>query len=352
VRLSRLVCGVTLASCLLGSGIAAAQPTQPDAQDTTPVIEGAPRWEVEVFGGLSLDRDPSGGTPTIPATSSMIQGLASLSTFMFGSGTALFNQLRPATPITPLDAILGGEAITRGQSYAAGVRVYRGINDRFGIEFGGEYLGGQRTFRATTLSALESTRASFVNALGAVLPSSTVGATTTISDRQDATRMLATGALVIKLKTSGPTIPYIVAGGGVMFNNGSFPGATVTGTYQVGSPSALYGTDSVNVSYTEDDHATIYLAGAGIKQQVSKRFGIRADARVHVFKTSLINVVDVTPAQQLSTVGAPPPIISIGTLQFSAIGPLNGGTYSSAPTFTAGGLQAQISITAGLFYRF
>ncbi len=353
MRLSRLVCGVTLlAACLLGSSNAAAQPTQPDTQDTTPVIEGVPRWEVEFYGGLSLDRDPSGGTATIPDTSSTVQGLASLSTFLFGSGTALFNQIRPATPISSLDGILGGPAVTRARSYGAGVRVYRGITDRFGVEFGGEYLGGQRTFRATTLSAIESTRASFVNALGATLPSSTVNATTTISDHQDAARMLATGALVINLKTSGGTIPYIVAGGGVMFNNGLFPAATITGTYQVGSPSTLYGTDSVTVSYTEDDHATVYIVGAGIKQQVSKRFGIRADARVHAFKASLVNVVTAGPTQQLATAGVPPPIISVGSLQFSAIGPLNGGTYTTAPTFTASGLQAQVSITAGVFFRF
>ena len=342
-----------MAACLFGSRDALAQPaTQNDSQDTTPVLEGEPRWEVEAYGGFSFDRDPSGGSSAIPVTSTTVQGLASLSTFLFGGATTLFNQTRPGTPITPLDPILGGPAIMRGQSYAAGVRVYRGITDRFGVEFAGQYVGGQRKFRSATLTTIEASRASFVQALSAALPSGTVAAVTSLSDNQDAPRAMATGALVINLKTSGSTTPYVLVGAGEMFNNGTYPTASITGTYQVGSPSSLNGTDFVRVSYSEDDHATVYLAGAGIKQLVTKRFGIRADARVHVYKTSVVNVVDVGPSQQLATFGQPPPIISVGTIQFSALGPLNGSPYSGAETFAASGFQAQVSITAGVFLRF
>jgi hypothetical protein len=340
------------AACLLGSRPSYAQPTQPESQETTPVIAGEPRWEIEGHGGFSFDRLSSGGTATIPSTSSTVQGLASLSTFLFGSGAALFNQIRPGTPIVPLDAALGGPAITRGSSYAVGARVYRSLTERFGIEFEGEYLGGQRKFLSGTLTTLEASRASFIGALGGTLPSATVNAVTAITDNQDATRLLATGALVINLKTTGKTIPYVVGGGGIVFNNGSFPSASVTGTYQVGSPSSLYGTDMVSLSYTEDDHSIVYMGGAGIKQQVSKRFGVRVDGRVRLYKMSTVNLVDVAPSQQVSTVGPAPPIITFGSLQFSALGPLNGTPYSGVAAFTSSGLQAQISITAGLFFRF
>jgi hypothetical protein len=353
VRFSRFVCSVLVtAACLFATRPAYAQPAQPEVQETTPVIANEPRWEIEGHGGFSFDREPSGGTATIPTTSSTVQGLASLSTFLFGSGAALFNQIRPATPIVPLDAALGGPAIARGSSYAFGARIFRSLTERFGIEFEGEYLGGQRKFLSGSLTAVEASRASFIGALGGTLPSATVTAVTSITDNQDASRLLATGALVINLKTKGTTIPYVVGGGGIVFNNGTFPSASVTGTYQVGSPSSLYGTDFVSLSYTEDDHAIVYMGGAGIKQQVSKRFGVRADGRVHLYKMSTINLVDVGPAHQVSTVGPPPPIISFGSLQFSTLGPLNGTPYSGVATFTSSGLQAQISITAGVFFRF
>ena len=164
--------------------------------------------------------------------------------------------------------------------------------------------------------------------------------------------MLATGALVVNLKTSGRTIPYVLGGGGVIFNNGRFPAASVTGTYQVGSPSTLYGTDLVRIGYSEEDHSIVYMGGAGVKQQVSTHWGIRGDARVHMYKNSIVNTVDVSPSQQLSTLVQPPPIISVGALQFSALGPLNGVPYAGTQTFAGSGLKAQISITAGVFLRF
>jgi hypothetical protein len=316
------------------------------------VIAGEQKWEVEVHGGLSIDRDASGGTISLPATSATVQGFLSLSTFLFGTGASAFNQIRSASPITPLDSALSGPAITRAPSPVGGARLFRGITPRFGVEFSGDFVMGQRKFRDSTLTALEASRASFVQALGATLPSATVNATKAVVDKQDASRLLATGAVVINLKTSGKTIPYIVGGGGIMFNNGGFPSAVLTGTYQVGSPSTLYGTDAVALEYTEDDHSVVYLGGIGLKQQVSQHFGLRVDGRVHLYQSSVINLVDVTPSQQMATSGPPTPIINFGALQFSSLGPLNGVQYAGAQAFATSGLQAQISITVGLFYRF
>jgi hypothetical protein len=348
----RFVCGLLMAACLLGGSAAQAQPAQPASEDTTPTIVGEPQWEIEAHGGISFDKDASGGSGTLPTTGTTLQGLISLSTFFFGSGTSLFNQARPGSTITPLDAALLGPAVTRGQGPTGGVRVYRAITHRFGIEFGGDYIRSRMALRSTTLSALEASRASFVRALGATLPGATVNAVTTTTDNVDAPRVLATGALVVNLRTSGRTIPYVVVGGGMIFNNGTSPTASLDGTYQVGAPSTLYGTDSVKLSYVEDDHTPVYLGGAGIKQQLSPHFGFRIDGRVHVYKVSTISMVDVTPGQQLETTGQPPPIITLGALQFSALGPLNGVPYGSAQTFAGSGLQAQVSVTAGLFFRF
>ena len=48
--------------------------------------------------------------------------------------------------------------------------------------------------------------------------------------------------------------------------------------------------------YTEDDHAIVYLGGAGIKQQLSTHFGLRADARLHVYKASMITSSTWSPS--------------------------------------------------------
>ena len=98
---TRFVCGVMVAACLLRGSAATAQPAQPASDETAPgEISEPPKWEVEVHGGLSFDRDASGGSSSLPTTGSTIQGLASLSTFYFGSGAALFNQIRPSSQIT------------------------------------------------------------------------------------------------------------------------------------------------------------------------------------------------------------------------------------------------------------
>jgi hypothetical protein len=345
---------VIAVACLLCGRSAAAQPATPASDDTTPEdVSGPPQWELEVHGGLGFDRAGSGGTITMPITGSTVQGLPSFSTFYLGAGTTLFNQLRPGSPITPLDPALTAPAITRGTGAAFGLRLQRAITKRYAIEFNGDFVRGPHQFSDSTLSTIEASRASFASALGATLgPSATVTSTVAMTDKVEAIRATATGTFVVNLKTSGRTIPYLVAGAGIVFNNGDLPVATLTGTYLIGSPSSLSATDTVTLSYTESSHSLVYVGGAGVKHMLSTRIGLRVDARVHVYKNSIVNVLDVTPDHQAVTNGQAPPVINAGGLQFSTLGPLNGASYAGAQTFVASGLQAQASVTAGFFIRF
>jgi hypothetical protein len=326
----------------------------PDPAVATSAARPSP-WEVEVHGGLSMNRDQTSGIATLPTTGTTVQGLVSLNTMAFGAGTALFNSNRPSTPIVGLDGILSASPVTRNAGAALGGRVQRALNDRLAIEVSGDFLRGRLAFRPTVLSGIESTRASYATALERTLALSdevsSASSVATIADRQLATRVVATGALVRHWRRSGRTMPYVLAGGGVMFNHANALEATVAGTYRLGITSYVTGVDTVRVHVQEDSKAIVALGGVGVKHAMSRHTGFRVDARVHAYRNSLRTVVDVTPTMAAQSLGPTLPLLNVDMLQFSAIAPLSQPSLS-AVTFAGSGLNVHTSVTAGLFLRF
>ncbi len=380
-----MMCACLTAVLQIPAHQAAAQATTPQPPATTPTTPMAPpspttpttpggsaaqpatpppaapfrasKWELEVHGGLSLDLDHSAGTASLPTTGATVQGLLSLATFTFGNATALFNQARPGSPITSLDPVVGASMVRRPAGLAGGARVYRAINPRLGIDVSGDFLLGDAAFRSSALNGLEATRASVATALQQTLAASgqtsSASAATTIVDQQRATRIVATGSLVVNLAKNTRTTPYVLVGGGLVFTQDSSINAQVNAQYQVGSSSYLTGYDRVWLRTTEDFRSITVVGGAGIKHALSRHTGFRVDGRVHVYPSSRRTLVSVTPAQAASSTAGSLPLFNYGGgLQFSGVSPLNAPPFSSTTSFSASGLQAQVTLTAGFVLRF
>ena len=99
------------------------------------------------------------------------------------------------------------------------------------------------------------------------------------------------------------------------------------------------------------------MLGGGIKYAVTPHWGVRLDVRAHLSKNSVSNLVDanptvatLTPAFVAMTPTNPTMVWSNNPstgVQSSLNGPING-----FRTFAGSGIQTQISIVPGFFWRF
>jgi hypothetical protein len=356
-----------------GNGVSPANPEPrgrdqagraPQAGSSEPVKTSAdtgPKWEIEGHAGLSATSDQAHGSGSLPTTATVVQGMISASTLYFGDGARLFNQNenavfgQAASTIVPLDAVLAGPAIRRQKGTAFGIRVERALNRRLAIEMSGDASFDHLAFEPGALTALEATRGSFKTALGRTLSmaplDSAATSVATLNDHQSARQLFAAGALILSLKESGRTIPYLSAGGGIAFNGGNLPTATLVGHYELGTPSQLFGTDTVALSYTQATRVPLISGGGGFKYLLTQKWGIRLDARARFYRNSTTNLVDVTPAMLFVSTGQPFPLVNTGALQFATTAPLNGASVQGATTFKGSGVQTQFLFAVGFFRR-
>jgi hypothetical protein len=375
----RVVLCLAVVSVVFGGRTATAQSTPPPPANQSPSPATAPerKWELEVHGGLSVNGHQNSGSGILPLTGAIIGGQISASSFYFGRGTQLFNQNEvglsgagSAATITPMDPVLLSSVVRR-QQYGGtlGARLDRALGHRFTAEITFDYARGNLAFTNTALAGIEATRASFTPALARALSvssiASTVTSVATVINQQRAPQLFTTGALMVNLRETGKVIPYVTMGAGVVFNTGNAPSATVVGAYQLG-PGQIFGTDSVNLRYSLKGRTVVWLGGAGFKYFITPRWGLRFDGRVQLYRNTIVNLVNATPAIALESTGSPFPLINSGSLQFSSTAPLNGVPISAAPggvvaagalapgltTFTGSGYLAQVGITLGLFLRF
>jgi hypothetical protein len=354
VKNTCVVWGVVIVGALAAHDAAFAQ--SPDASSE-------PKWNVEVHAGLSSPHNPVAGSGSLPSTGTLVQGELSASTFYLGDGARLFNEnqkvvtgAQPAPLIVPLDAVLLSAMVTRETGSAVGVRLERDIRKRFAVQVNGDLSLDHLAFTSAALTAIEATRSSYIpaveRALAASALTSAVTSVATISDRHFAPQVFATAAFVVKLRTSGNTIPYLTGGGGVVLNGGSSPSATLVGNYTLDHPAQLLGTDTVVITQDEKSLSGLGLGGAGFTHDLNAKWGIRVDAREYLYESSSTNTVNVTPTLGFQSTGLPMPVVNVGTLKFAATTPLNGQPVLPSTTFTGSGLHGNLIVSAGLFVRF
>ena len=280
-----------------------------------------PRWELEMYGGVSLGRLSSGGSLELPGpgtpipTSSPTFPSWRVPTWFLGDGAAFLNrvaeQLAVGARVSPLDPALGPGAASDAGHFAFGARVRHPLRGRFSFEGGMDVRLGSGGVTQELADAAAAARDSFQTTLGQILATGpfagiSVSATESVRDGS-AVEIALTGALVTDFAPWGAFTPFVVTGGGV--------------------------------------HRTL-----------SPRWGLRLDARVLLGPRTTRVALDATPAVAISTPARFIETFTYPNLQLSN-NPTTGrestlsGTLDGFDAFT-GGWQTRFRLTAGLVVRF
>ena len=324
-------------------------------------------WEIEFHGGGFFNTDSgSGNAFALPTGTSFFGGNSlQVSSYMFGDGTSLFNQVSSATgisnTITPLDTLLAHQFGSRNNGPSLGVRFGRDLGPRFGIEFSVDWNTAAVEIRDSRLLGIQATATSFANSFADLFSNSCGCSNQTLAvqsiRRSQGSQLFWTGVVNVNLKTTGKTIPYLTFGGGTISNLGPAPHAGILGFYafDVGGPHAE--TDLVNIESVTSRTQGVGVLGIGAKYFATSRWGLRLDVRDYVSPNATNTLLSATP--RVATL-APAEVIGPGTtptLVFSndpTLGPssLSGPDVRRIRTFKGDGLDNQINLSVGVFYRF
>jgi hypothetical protein len=330
-----------------------------------------PKWELEMYGGVSLGRLSSGGSVELPgpgapiATSSPIYPSWRVPTWFLGDGAAFLNrvaeQLAVGARISPLDAALGPAALNDAGHFAFGARVRHPLRGRFSIEGGMDVLLGSGHVTQELAAATAAARASFETTFGQILatgPFTGITVSATGSPRDGSTREIAlTGALVTDFAPWGGFSPFVVTGGGVLMHAGDAPAIQLEGRYRalIDGVAPIDETDRLTVEYG-DRTTLVAVVGGGVHRTLSPRWGLRIDARVLLGpRTTRValdadpNVATSAPAGVIQTFTYPS--LQLSNNPFTTRESTLSGALDGFDAFQ-GGWQTRFRLTAGLVVRF
>lgn len=219
---------------------------------------------------------------------------------------------------------------------------------------------------SNSITGLEGSRLSFINAWNGFLTASggqTVTSIATIDDNRGR-QLASTGTLLVNLTTRGRLMPYAAVGGGVVSNGDRSPSAQLVGRYHFVFSSLTPGLPLPSLNIDETDTVAIrtvfddtfaFVIGGGVKYPMNSRFSLRLDVRDLIYADSQRTELDATPTTVPNASGG---LIS-GTTPMIAFGSspivrstLSGGAISSFETFRATGTIHQIHAAGGLIWRF
>ncbi len=330
------------------------------------------RWEIEGYGGLMLPTSTAEGSAFLPqpgppiATSSPIFPSRRVPSWFFGDGASLLNlvneQFDVPAAIQPFDAALDGSGLASGNGLAGGVRVRRTVSSRFSVELSFDMFAAAAELPGELLSAVDVARDSFAPAFEGLLatgPFSDVTVEASSAGGGSAFEIAATGALIYHFSPAGGFAPYLTLGGGVIAGAGDAAAVTLEGRYRF----EILG----EVPIDETDRVTIRLenrtvlagtVGAGLRRDVTDRWGVRVDGRVLIGPQTTRILIDADPVVAEGTPAGFVESFTAPSIQFSnnpstgRESTLGGPPLQGFEAFVADGLQARILITAGVFVRF
>lgn len=336
---------------------------------------GNRKWDVEFHvAGVSVTGAEGGtGIAEFPvgapiATGTFISTSRAVSSWYFGDGAQLINQVNGAFGVTsrlvPLDGALRTQVADRNQKAAFGFRVGRTLTRRIDAEFTFDYSPGSFEFTDAANTAIEAARASFVPAwLGLLATGGTVNrqAASQVESRDgDGYSMSALGALRLYFTDGGRFRPFATAGAGAVFERGTAPAATLTGTYSFlfANIFPINERDVAKVSVVVKDTSFVGMVGGGFDYHLSPRQGIRAGVRLHIGPNHVDTVVSASPSVTLQTpafsinTGTNPSVQFSNTTMFGRQSSLSGPVVTDLRTFTASGIYLQTHFSVGYFVRF
>jgi hypothetical protein len=336
------------------------------------------KWEIEIDGGGLFASLPVAGSSSLPPPGEFIFNGASTSrrvvSWYFGDGALVLNQallsLSRVPRIAPLDGALTAGALNRQNGWSVGARIRRALGSRYSAEFSLQYGAGTLKLTDRTLEQIDASTESFIAAWSSLANFSplltwpSITSTATV-DPERGRQLFTTGAIEIGLRTRGRIVPYATAGAGLVSQFGGVPGAQLSGNYQIriGTGSGVIDErDNVALRFAIPERRFVGLVGGGVRYHVSPRWGIRADVRAHVSRSRIDTLVDATPNVIF---GTPLTLVNFGStpfLQFRNFASPGAGTgggqgnLSSPPlsayrTFSGSGIENQVGLTVGWFWR-
>ncbi|HYN08906.1 MAG TPA: hypothetical protein VES67_16105 [Vicinamibacterales bacterium] len=334
-----------------------------------------PRWEVEGHGGLSRGTAGSDGSPALPAAGAPIPSLSPLypsrrtASWFFGDGAAMLNSVNAefgvGARITPLDAAMQSLGLDYTSAAVLGVRVRRVLTDRWSAEISVDLLPGSGEISQEFLTAVEESRRTFESAFRGLFdsgPFDAVNVFTLLDSSGGSARELAlTGAVNWHFGSGGGFVPYLTFGGGMISGLGSLSSVELEGSYEfVVFPAPdvrFHETDRVRLRF-ERSATLAGLAGAGVRRNVSDRWGFKIDGRVLIGRENSRLLIDAAPVVDLRAAGDYFEMETNPNIQFSndpATGRVS--TLSEPPlagfvAFKGTGIQTRVLISGGVFIRF
>lgn len=336
--------------------------------------ENSRSWEVEGFGGMMLSTGPGDGSSFLPppgpsiATTSPVFPSRRVPSWFFGDGTTLLSlvnqQFDVPEAIRPLDPALDGSALAGGTGIASGVRVRRHLTSRYSLEFSLDLFTGAADLSEELLAAVEASRDSFVPAFQGLLatgPFTDVAVEASSRSGGSSLELAATGAVVYQFGASGDGgfVPYVTLGGGVITGVGDGAAVTLQGRYRfrILGEVPIDETDRVTIRH-ESRTGLAGLVGAGLRRDMSARWGVRLDGRVLVGPQTSALLLDTDPVVAQGTPAGFVESFTTPSIQFSndpATGresSLGGPGLQGFEAFRSDGVRARVRISGGLFVRF
>jgi hypothetical protein len=345
-----------------------------------------PKWEIDFHGGGTFAGNATGGRAQLPEPGTPFTTAAGTpsrraSSWYFGDGAKLLNEINatflsfelPAAVgrMTSLDPVLNARLAERQNGGSFGVRLGRLINRRLRAEVSVDYSGGALEIGKDVAVAIESTRGSFVTAWASLIAAAgglaAPNVTSVITvDNGNAHQIVVLGSASFNLTQPGRFTPYATLGGGLLDNFGDTPSVTVSGSYEFQVlrfvTYQFTERDSVTVRHTAPDTSFVGMFGAGFTYDVFQRSGVRVDVRAHLSPSRSTTTVSARPdvVSQSPFLIAVPNIFGSPTIQFSNNSDprsLHRSTFTGPEiidfeTFTGSGLQRQLGVTAGWYWRF
>ncbi|MEO6222880.1 MAG: hypothetical protein ABIP90_06490 [Vicinamibacterales bacterium] len=338
----------------------------------------AGKWAIELYGGGSSTSASSSGTPLAgftpgtPFTLQSGQPSRAVSSWFFGDGAALFNQVLTQFAanagttfprIASLDTALLQNGGSQGSGAVIGLRLGRALTPKLAIEFNVERSLAKLGVSASLLNGMEAASESFIDAFEALLktaPVTNVSVTSTVMTPNASNAQIRLGgALKWTVFTGNRIQAYVSGGGGVIRNSGDNPQAILNGRYSF----RLFGafpmdeTDRVVVTVNQQKNSAMGMVGGGLTYDFSSSSGLRADVRLLLNSTKDVttmtaapSVAALNPTQVLPTATNISPGLQFSTQ--SGVRSTLSGPNANFTLFTGSGLSKQISFTLGIFKRF
>lgn len=354
-------------------------------------------WQLDLSGvwfqagpalkGVSALPSPS---PLVPLSLGFPQQTRFVSSWFFGSGAALIEEIDPQhvlarTPVHPLDAVLTGRSAAHQSGAGISLALTRVISGRFGAEF---RVSSSRTgvgITPTGRNEIESSRKSFEEFFGRV--TSLVGGDPSTSravvDTVPGSRLevQASAGLRTSFRKTPFGVPYVTVGGGLICSNRSWQQVAITGRYQFSAPDGRTGlirqydeVDAVVVQIDSDRYRPFWTGGVGTTFSVSPRVGFQIDTRFSQALTQVSLTLNASPGvaviddPDLSRSGVQ--TVGVGAIKFddrpvtvlmfdnnrqlSGTFPssLSGPRIEHFRTLTARGTESVVALSFGMYLKF